>query len=211
MPAFKRIDGDYTITSINPYDNVIVNTHTLEVNGNLDVAGNLTYINVTELNVKDPFILLNASNTASYPSNSGVLTHTAVSSFAGIRYDATAGQWQLSTSTDTTGLTGVWNPILTGNIAAVPGGSNTAVQFNDDGAFGGNSNFTFDYSTGQVAVGGPLALSFQASSPSSYPSTGVVYANAVGSGGTGLYFDNSGTVQDELVSKSAAIVFAIIF
>lgn len=211
MPAFKRIDGDYTITSINPYDNVIVNTHTLEVNGNLDVAGNLTYINVTELNVKDPFILLNASNTASYPSNSGVLTHTAVSSFAGIRYDATAGQWQISTATDTTGLTGTWNPILFGNIAAVPGGSNTAIQFNDDGSFGGDADFTFDYATGQVAIGGPLALSFLASTPTPWSSTSVIYANTPGSGGTGLYFNTDNGTQDELVSKTKAIVFGIIF
>lgn len=34
-----------------------------------------------------------------------------------------------------------------------PGGSNTQVQFNDSGAFGGNSNFTFNKTTGVAAVG----------------------------------------------------------
>jgi len=38
----------------------------------------------------------------------------------------------------------------------------------------------------------------------------ALYSNAVGSGGTGLYF-TSAAANDELVSKSKAIVFAIIF
>jgi hypothetical protein len=38
----------------------------------------------------------------------------------------------------------------------------------------------------------------------------VVYNKAVGSGGTGLYVV-SASVDDELVSKSKAIVFGIIF
>jgi len=33
-----------------------------------------------------------------------------------------------------------------------PGGSNTAVQFNDDGEFGGNSNFTFDKTSGTLTI-----------------------------------------------------------
>ena len=125
MTTYKRIDGDYNIVSINATDNVIVDTNTLVVLGNLDVEGNLTYINVTELNVKDPFILLNASNTGSYASNSGVLTHTAVSTFAGIRFDASANLWELNYGdTDSTGLTGTWAPISSGGSiggALLPG------------------------------------------------------------------------------------------
>ena len=141
MATYKRIDGDYAITTLNSVDNVTITTHTVEIVGNLDVSGNLTYINVTELNIQDPFILLNASNTGSYASNSGVLTHTSVSTFAGIRYNATATQWEVSSSTDTTGLTGTWSAIATGN--ATVGGANTQVQFNDGGSFGGNANLTF--------------------------------------------------------------------
>jgi hypothetical protein len=38
----------------------------------------------------------------------------------------------------------------------------------------------------------------------------VIYSNVVGAGGTGLYF-TSAAANDELVSKSKAIVFSIIF
>lgn len=208
MATYKRIDGDYAITTLNSADNVTITTHTLEVVGNLDVSGNLTYINVTELNIQDPFILLNASNTGSYASNSGVLTHTAASTFAGIRYNATATQWEISSSTDTTGLSGTWSAIATGN--ATVAGSNTQVQFNDGGSFGGNANLTFDKAVSKLTVLGHMVLGNIGTTPSSTANAAALYNKAEGSGGTGVYVKSS-TVDDELVSKSAAIVFAIIF
>jgi len=206
MATYKRIDGDYAITTLNATDNVTITTHTVEVVGNLDVSGNLTYINVTELNVKDPFIVLNSSNTGSYPSNSGVLTHTAVSTFAGIRYDATAGQWEISSSTDATGLTGTWSAIATGTVA----GANTQVQFNDGGSFGGNANLTFDKATSKLTVQGQMILGNIGATPTATANSAALYNNAEGSGGTGVYVKSS-TVDDELVSKTKAIVFGIIF
>ena len=208
MATYKRIDGDYAITTLNSVDNVTITTHTVEIVGNLDVSGNLTYINVTELNIQDPFILLNASNTGSYASNSGVLTHTSVSTFAGIRYNATATQWEVSSSTDTTGLTGTWSAIATGN--ATVGGTNTQVQFNDGGSFGGNANLTFDKAVSKLTVLGHMVLGNIGTTPIATANAAALYNKAVGSGGTGVYVKSS-TVDDELVSKSAAIVFAIIF
>jgi hypothetical protein len=208
MATYKRIDGDYAITTLNSVDNVTITTHTVEIVGNLDVSGNLTYINVTELNIQDPFILLNASNTGSYASNSGVLTHTSVSTFAGIRYNSTATQWEISSSTDTTGLAGTWSAIATGN--ATVAGSNTQVQFNDGGSFGGNANLTFDKAVSKLTVQGQMVLGNIGTTPSSTANAAALYNNVEGSGGTGVYVKSS-TVDDELVSKSAAIVFAIIF
>jgi hypothetical protein len=43
-----------------------------------------------------------------------------------------------------------------GTSNGVPGGSNTQVQFNNDGVFGGSSSFTFDNSTGAVTVNADL-------------------------------------------------------
>ena len=37
MTTYKRIDGDYNITTINSNDNVNVTTNTLNIYGNLDV------------------------------------------------------------------------------------------------------------------------------------------------------------------------------
>jgi len=42
---------------------------------------------------------------------------------------------------------------ITGGGGGTPGGSNTYVQFNDGGAFGGNINFTYDKTTNIVTAG----------------------------------------------------------
>jgi hypothetical protein len=51
MNTKKRIDGDYYIETINADDRVIINANALAVNGNLEVSGNLTYINTEQLQV----------------------------------------------------------------------------------------------------------------------------------------------------------------
>ena len=43
-----------------------------------------------------------------------------------------------------------------GGGSGSPGGSNTQIQFNDNGSFGGNSAFTFDKTTGNVVITGNL-------------------------------------------------------
>lgn len=208
MSTFKRIDGDYTIQSINDTDKIVIDSNRVEITGNLEVSGNLTYINTEELEVKDPFVVLNSSNTSTYMSNSGVLTHKTSSTYAGIRYNTTAGQWELSNSTDDTGATGTWVAIASGSGSAA--GSNTQVQFNDDGTFGAEANFTYDKDTNLLSLDGAVVLADQSSAPSSVANSTVLYANAVGGGGTGVYFVD-GSTSDELVSKSKAIVYGIIF
>ncbi len=213
MNTKKRIDGDYYIETINTEDRVYINTNTMEVDGNLVVSGNITYINTEVLDVKDPFIVTNSSNTSTYASNAGLLTHKTASTFAGIRYNTTDNKWEISTSTSETGETGTWNEIGTaeaGNVA----GANTQVQFNDEGSFGASANFTFT-DTSQLNVAGNINLTAglqlaDSSAPGSVANTTVLYGNVAGSGGTGVYFVD-GSTADELVSKSKAIVFGIIF
>jgi hypothetical protein len=57
-----------------------------------------------------------------------------------------------------------FNP-FTGNLdfvgagaAAAPGGSDTQVQFNDDGAFGGDAGLVFNKSTNKLTAGGDIEL-----------------------------------------------------
>lgn len=209
MTTYKRIDGDWFIQTINPGDKVYIQTDAVDIAGNLNVAGNITYINVTELNVTDPFIAVNASNTSTYSANSGLLTHTSDSTYAGIRFNTNTNSWEISSSTGANGDTGSWAAITTG-ATVTPGAPGNSIQFNDGGSFGGDAQLLFDKLTGQVTVGNTVAFVNQNSTPSAWPNTSVLYSNTVGSGGTGLYFV-SGATQDELVSKSKAIVYSIIF
>jgi hypothetical protein len=210
MATYKRIDGDYNITTVNPVDNVNITTHTVNVYGNLDVVGNVTYINVDELNIRDPFILLNSSNTASYAANSGILTHRTASDFAGLRWNNTSAQWEVSSSTDTTGETGSWQAIVTGNTLPGAAGSNTEVQFNNAGSFGASTAFVFDQATDKLGLQGHIVLGNIATAPAATANSAALYHNEIGSGGTGVYVKTP-AVEDELVSKTKAIVFGIIF
>jgi hypothetical protein len=209
MATYKRIDGDYVINTLNSDDDVIVNTNTLKINGNLDVAGNLTYINVNELNIQDPFILLNASNTGSYAANSGVLTHITASTFAGIRYNDGSGKWEVSNTTSSSGVTGSWTPLSTGNVSVA--GSDTQIQFNDGGAaFGGSANLTFDKTTSKFTVQGQVILGNIGATPSATSNSAALYNNIVGSGETGVYVKST-SVDQELISVNKAKLYALIF
>jgi len=81
----------------------------------------------------------------------------------GVVYTYTDGKWVGSTSSSSSlptqsGNTGKY---LTtdgsftswASVSASPGGSDTQIQFNDNGSFGGNGNLTFNKTTGQVHIG----------------------------------------------------------
>lgn len=212
MNTKKRIDGDYYIETINATDMVHIASNTA-IDGNLTVNGNITYINTEQLDVKDPFVMVNMSNTATYASNAGLLTHKTATTFAGIRYNTNDNRWELSTSTGTTGETGTWTEINTAAASSVAG-ANTQVQFNNSGSFGASANMTFT-DTSQLNVTGNVNLTkglqlADVAAPGAVTNTTVLHGGVAGSGGTGVYFVD-GTTTDELVSKSKAIVFGIIF
>jgi len=209
MKNFKRVDGDYTIQMVNTDDVLTLDSTTVEVTGNLEVLGNVTYINTEQLNVNDPFLALNDNEAASYSSNAGILVHKTSTTYAGLRYNDDAGQWEISTSTDDTGETGSWQAIAGGGAGTVAG-ANTQIQYNNAGAFGAEANFTYDQDTNQMTLDGSIALTDQGSVPTDVANTTVLYANTAGSGGTGVYVVD-GTTNEELVSKTKAIVFGIIF
>ena len=126
MNTKKRIDGDYYIKTINATDMVHIASNTA-IDGNLTVNGNVTYINTEQLDVKDPFVMVNMSNTSTYASNAGLLTHKTATTFAGIRYNTNDNKWELSTDTGTTGETGTWSEIGTAAGGSVAG-ANTQVH-----------------------------------------------------------------------------------
>ena len=205
MATHKRVDGTYYIETVNSDDNVEITTHTVKVFGNLDVQGNITYIDTTELEITDPFITLAANNAGIY-SNVGILAQQTSSPdvYASLRYNVTAGAWQISTDNST------FANIVTGTGTTPPGGANTNIQFNSAGTFGGNVNYLFDVANSKVTLQGHQVFGNIATAPTAVANSVAVFHNAEGSGGTGLYV-KSPSVEDELVSKSKAIVFAIIF
>lgn len=123
--------------------------------------------------------------------------------------------------------------------SSLPGGPLTSIQFNNGGSFGGSANLYWNGSslvvqdvfigTGSISVGtsnsdleisangtgkiyfkNVLRLDNEASDPTSETSSNVIYSKTPGNAGSGLYFTNS-TATDELVSRSKAILYGLIF
>lgn len=206
MSTVKNTSGDYTIT-------VADGLGLLTINADLDVIGNITYIDSTELKVTDPFITVAANNNGAIQSM-GLVAQTTTTTWAGLRFNTSGNinAWEISPSVNAEGAPiTAYEPILYGNIpGTVPGLPYNSVQFNSAGAFGGNSAFTFDSGNSKVGITGQLVLGNIATTPTPTANSAALYNNVEGSGGTGVYV-RSDTVNDELCSKTKAIVFGIIF
>ena len=203
MATVKTTSGDYTITVANGLG-------LLTINANLDVVGNITYIDSTELKVTDPFITVAANNNGAIQSM-GLVAQKTTTTFAGLRFNTVSGDWEISDSVDANGAPiSAYVTIASGNISTSPGAPVNSVQFNNAGTFGGNSKFTFDSANTKVGITGQLVLGNIASTPTATANSAALYNNIEGSGGTGVYVRSS-TVNDELCSKTKAIVFGIIF
>ena len=201
MSSFKTVSGDYTIT-------VDGGTGTLTINADLDIVGNVTYIESNELKVDDPFITVAANNTGTI-NEMGLIAQRSATTFAGLRFDDVTLKWQISSDVTANGdAISPYVDLSTGTASAA--GANTQIQFNNAGSFAANANLTYDFTSSKLTLQGHQALGNIGSTPSSVSNSVVIYNKAVGSGGTGLYVKSS-SVDDELVSKSAAIVFSIIF
>ena len=202
MATVKTTSGDYTITVANGLG-------LLTINANLDVVGNITYINSSELKVTDPFITVAANNNGAIQSM-GLVAQKTTTTFAGLRFNTVSGDWEISDSVDANGAPiSAYVTIASGNISTSPGAPVNSVQFNNAGTFGGNSKFTFDSTNTKVGITGQLVLGNIASTPTATANSAALYNDTEGAGGTGVYV-RSTTVSDELISKRKAIAYSLV-
>ena len=201
MATYKNISSDW-------YISVDSGVGTIYVDGNLDVAGNITY--VSDIAVNDAFIIVAANNTGTVTSMGLVATRVANTSFAGLRYDATANAWQISTSVSANGApVAAYANIATGTVTVA--GANTQVQFNDGGSFGATANLTFDKSINQLTItAGSQRLGNIGTAPAAVANSAVLYNLAPDLGASGVYARTTST-EDELITAVRARLFSIIF
>lgn len=212
MSTNKVTSSDYDIY-VGPYTaNNWVGTMT--VHGNLAVQGNITYIHTQDLTVDDPFITVAGNNSGTFGSptfpDQGLVAQTSGTTYAGLRFDNAANTWQISNLVYGNGdpINSYVSLVTAGAIS--PGGSDTNIQFNDGGSFGGTGNLTFNKSTNTLSLTGYQVLGNIGSAPGAVANSTVIYAAAQGSGGTGVYAQK-GATNAELVNTSSAILYSLIF
>ena len=197
--AYKNTSSDYTITVNN-------GVGTFTVNANTVFNGNVTY----SVPATTTFAFLTvAANNSGNITDMGLLAQKSPTTFAGLRFDTAANTWQISNAVNADG-SAITSYANIGTSALAVGGANTQVQFNQNSALGASANLIFDYANNILKIQGVEVLGNIGTSPSVPSNAVALYNNTIGGGGTGVYVLSS-SVNDELVSKSKAIVYGIIF
>ena len=198
MTTYKTVNNDYTITCDDGAGIFTVNAQTV-------FNGNVTY--TVPATTDFAFLTVAANNTGAI-TDGGLLMQTGTGTFAGLRFDVASNTWQISSSVSSLGVPiASYANINTG--AAPAAGSNTQVQFNNAGALGASASLSFDTANNRLSLSGVQAFANTAT-PTNVANAVSLYSNAMGGGGTGLYFTST-SGADELVSKGKAIVYGIIF
>lgn len=185
MAAVKKLNTSYTLDTADVY-----------LTGNLHVSGVYDTTTVTNTNIQDRDIALNVGAGNEWgvggnasPGTSGVIIDRGGLANVSLRWNDAFDKWQLTN-----------NGITYSNIATSSTGL-TAVVDDPIPQLGGN-----------LATNG-YHINFQ--TPTIVPSSAaagntLVYAGAVSGGGTGLYVVNGTVANQELVTKTQAIVFSLI-
>lgn len=166
---FLNIDGDTTsLGNISTSGNIIAGNINLSSNvstGNVTVTNKITVGSNLTVNSSGTLRVVGTINTAGSPNiNLGTLSNIHIGGGVNGYVLTTDGTGNLSWSSGGGGGNGT------------PGGSNTQIQYNSSGSFGGSAYFTFNDYTNTVQVGGNLiANSVQMGAGAYKWSTSFVY------------------------------------
>jgi hypothetical protein len=210
MSTTKRISGDYTITA----------SGNVNITGNLVIAGTTTTVNSTDTNIADRVITLNKGETGAGVQGdtfSGIEIDRGSAADVALRWNDTTDTWQATTdgsayydlvTSDTVPPAGInqvvedTTPQLGGDLD-VNGSSITS-------AGGGDVIITAD-SSGQLKLNKVVSIQDQGSAPTATAGYNKLYSSAtLGGGGSGLYYVNTAS-SDELVSRTKALAYSLIF
>ena len=236
----KRFDGHYKITTSGTDSNVTIKTKDLKVDGNLIVQGTKTEVETTNSTISDNTIVLNSGETGAgiTATTAGIEIERGTATNVTILFDDSIDSFTFKEGSSLTTVSGgtpttathlttkAYVDGLSSGVALTGSTNNTITTVTGANAIIGEANLTFDGSTlavtgaatvsttldvtGNVTTDGLLRLT-QTSDPSAVSGKSLVYAKAPGGGGTGVYVQAPSGSAEEMVSKSKAIVYGLIF
>jgi hypothetical protein len=216
MSTVKNVSGPYVIHTINSSDPIVLDADNVIIKGCLQISGSTTTINSTNTEISDNIIVLNKGESGSGVTlgTAGIFVDRGLATNVSIRYNESNNNWQV-TNNGTTYY----------NIVATTTGNSRVVD-DPSPQLGANLNtasFAIKNNAGNnVYIDPVLALqldgNIQLKKNNGTPAVSVINhyniitASNVGTGGTGLYVTNDESiVNQELISKSRAVVYSIIF
>ena len=215
MSQTKRIGGAYTITASGgtTIDSALV------VTGNLTVSGTTTTVSTTNAAIKDNIVVYNDGESGAGVSGgagkSGIEIDRGSVANAQFVFDEADDKFKISLDAGSS-FTNIMVTSSSGSTVVVDdtspqlGGDLETNGFNIVSAVSNEDIQLVPSGTGKVTVASALKLNDQSVVPSSVSGATLLYADTAAGGGTGVYFVD-GSSSDELVSKSKAIVYGLIF
>jgi hypothetical protein len=206
MSQTKRITGDLTI---DPTGSLIVSGNTT-VTGNLTVIGTSSTINTTDSHLKDNIILLNNGEAGAGVTlgSAGLEIDRGSSANSQLVFDESIDRWRASYDAGSTKHTLMQT--LEDDTSPAIGGDIDMKGFNIVTTVSNQDINLIPNGTGTVGIISALSLKDEAIAPSAVTGSTLLYASTQGGGGSGLFVVD-GVVNDELVTKSKAIVYGLIF
>ena len=214
MSQTKRIGGTYTIAA----SGGTTIDSTLTVTGNLTISGTTTTVSTTNTAVKDNIVVYNSgesgASAAGGRGKSGIEIERGSVANAQFVFDESDDKFKVSTD----GGSSYTNLMVTSSSGATVVIDDTTPQLGGNLDINGfnitsattNQDINIDPAgTGNLVINSAIRLNDQ-SAPSAVANATMLYAGTAGGGGSGIYFVD-GTTSDELVSKSKAIVYGLIF
>jgi len=212
MAQTKKVSGVYTIQAGSlSLDNDVT------VTGNLTVTGTTNSVETTNTRITDNIVTYNQGATGAGVGGtgfSGIEIERGSLDNALLVFDESDDAFKVSTDGGstytalTTGGGGLGNVVE--DTTPQLGGD---LDINGKNIISATSNMDIQLipnGTGRVTVTSALKLNDQVSAPSSATGATLLYADTAAGGGTGVFFVD-GSTSDELVSKSKAIVYGLIF
>jgi hypothetical protein len=213
MAKTEKITGDLTFDATG---NINLASNTI-ITGDLTVSGTTTTVSSTNTDIADRVITLNDGESGAGVTGrySGLEIDRGSSDNAFIVFDENDDTFKISTDNGSS-----YDAILTGVGAGLTavlqdttpqlGGDLDINSFNIVSAQSNEDIQLVPNGTGRVTIASALKLNDLASAPASATGATLLYADTAAGGGTGVYFVD-GSTSDELVSKSKAIVYGLIF
>jgi len=214
MSIIKNASGPYIIRTINAADPIVLDSGNVIINGNLFARGESTTISTTNTDIYDNVITLNKGVTGSPILNAGITVVRGTSPNVDVRWNEGTQNWQITndgsvyydlvaTTTGNTRLVDDTSPQLGANLNV----ANFAIKNND------GDNIYLDPAAA-LQLDGNIQIKKVANFPVPVIANNynIITSSNTGTGGTGLYVTNDeGITNQELISKSRAVVYSIIF
>jgi hypothetical protein len=228
MSSSKRVIGNDG--NLAPYD---IFANVVTIHGNLQIMGNTSTLDITNSVITDNILTLNHGTTTPNPAGAAIEVDRGTSPNVQIRWSEANTRWELSNDgstysaiaaiTGTTSASGPQGAIQWANAGYAYGSSNLTINSGNlriaNTSIGNGNIWTTGTNqdlylqangSGYVVINDVAKLAYQSTAPTNQNNYTMLFANTVGSGGTGLYVVNSGT-GDELITKTKATVLALIF